>query len=435
MRSLKTAKWFILGALMGNIMEFFDFIVYAYLSKYITVKFFPHEDPFFSKLLMFSVFASGYLTRPFGAMIFGYIGDKFGRKVALIQSIVIITVATSCIGLLPTYSDINIIAPILLVICRLVQGFAVSGEQGGVAVYLSESLIGSNKNGLIGSLVLGSSYFGVLLGSLACLIVSSLLSEQMMQDFGWRLPFIFSIVLGLLSLAFRLKGNESAEFIAAKRSKTLSTAPVKEAFQKQWKNLVLMIMLVMSLAVPVYMYTIYLPNYINDILGINFKEGLAMSTISLLFLSILVPIIGIFCDEIGNNKVLLIGLFASLIFGYPVFVMLSQGSLLYLCFGQICLGSIVALIAAPMFAVLLKVFPVHIRYTSVSFVFNTSMAIFGSTAPIVAVILMKSIQSKACPGLYVSLSGAVGLIVLLAAEYSWFFKKNFDTGRLKNASI
>lgn len=434
MRVFNKRKWFIVGALTGNIMEFFDFIVYAYLSKYITVNFFPHEDPFISKLLMFSVFASGYLTRPFGAMIFGYIGDRFGRKVALIQSIVIITLATSCIGVLPTYYNIKIIAPLLLVLCRLIQGFAVSGEQSGVAVYLSESFT-EKKNGFIGSLVLGSSYFGVLLGSLVCLIVSSCLSDKMMYDFGWRLPFLFSIVLGILSLVFRLKGGESAEFMAAKDSNILTIAPVKEAFTKEWRNIFFMTLLVMSLAVPVYMYTIYLPNYINEVLGVAFKEGLIISALSLLLLSALVPIIGFFCDNIGNKKVLSIGLLSATLFGYPIFVLLSCGSLFSLYMGQICLGGIVALIAAPMFAVLLKVFPVHIRYTSVSFVFNTSMSIFGSTTPIVCVILMKVLSNKSCPGLYVSLSGAVGLIVLYVVYYKSILSKIFNAGKLKHAAF
>ena len=425
--NFKSSKWFIMGALMGNIMEFFDFIVYAYLSKYITLNFFPYKDPFFSKLLVFSVFASGYLTRPFGAMIFGYIGDKFGRKIALIQSIIFITIATACIGILPTYPSIGISAPILLVICRLVQGFAVSGEQGGVAVYLSESLNGS-KNGLIGALVLGSSYLGVLLGASTCLVVSSCLSEKVMYDVGWRIPFLSSILLGVFSLVFRLKGNESREFIEAKHSKMLSFTPVKEAFTTQWKNIFLMIMLVMSLAVPVYMYTIYLPNYINDVLGVSFTQSLIISTVSLLFLSILVPVIGTFCDKVGNKKVLFIVLCSSLIFGCPTFILLSKGNLLFLCLGHICLGSIVSFIAAPMFAVLLEIFAVHIRYTSVSFVFNTSMAVFGSTTPIISVLLIKHLSNKSSPGLYISLSGAVGLVVLYRMFVNRLFSKNFNIG-------
>ncbi|MGI9215064.1 MAG: MFS transporter, partial [Gammaproteobacteria bacterium] len=385
-------------------------------SKYIAINFFPHENQFISKLLMFSVFAGGYLTRPSGAMIFGYIGDKFGRKIALVQSILIITIATACIGLLPTYSKVKLLSPILLIILRLIQGFAVSGEQSGVAVYLSESM-NSNKNGFIGSLVLGSSYFGVLLGSLVCFVISSFFSEQEMNHFGWRIPFLLSIVFGVLSLVLRIKGAESLEFKAAQISNKLSVNPISDTFKQQWLDIILMILLVMSLAVPIYMYTIYLPNYMSEIIGFSFQNSLLLSTLSLCFISILVPTIGRFSDYFGNEKILLIGLTNSLILGYPIFLLLSSRIIYFIVLGQFCLGTITSLIAAPMLGVLIKVFPIHLRYTGVSFVFNTSMAIFGSTVPIVCISLIEIFKNNACPGVYISLSGAIGIIILYIIHY------------------
>jgi len=416
MGNFKTKRWFIIGALMGNIMEFFDFIIYAYLSKYIAINFFPHNNQFISKLLMFSVFASGYLTRPIGAMIFGYVGDKCGRKIALVQSILIITIATACIGLLPTYSSIKLLAPVLLIICRLIQGFAVSGEQSGVAVYLSENL-GTNKNGFIGSLVLASSYFGVLLGSLVCFIVSSCLPEQSMHDFGWRIPFLLSIILGTLSLLLRINGEESLEFKIAKNSNKLSERPVYDTFSKQWKDALLMILLVMSLAVPIYMYTIYLPNYLTDTIGVCLKKSLLLSSISLCFISGLVPVVGKLSDHVGHEKILLTGLIACLIIGCPVFALLSCGQPVFIILGQFCFGVVVSFIAAPMFGVLLKVFPVHRRYTGVSFVFNTSMAVFGSTVPIISIALIEFSGNKLSPGIYLSLSSMIGIVILYITYY------------------
>jgi MHS family proline/betaine transporter-like MFS transporter len=429
MDSLKTKKWFIIGALVGNIMEFFDFIIYAYLSKYIAINFFPHNNQFISKLLMFSVFSSGYLARPIGAVIFGYIGDKFGRKIALVQSIIIITLATTCIGLLPTYNSINLLAPVLLVVCRLVQGFAVSGEQSGVAVYLSENF-GVHKNGFIGSLVLSSSYFGVLLGSLVCFVVSFCLSEQSMNSFGWRIPFLLSMILGVLSLVLRINGKESLEFKVAKNHNKLSEHPVYDTFSKQWKDVTLMILLVMSLSVPIYMYTIYLPNYLVDVVGIDFKKSLFLSTISLCFISGLVPVIGKISDQVGNEKTLLMGLIVGLLIGCPIFSLLSSGQSLCIILGQFFFGVMVSFIAAPMLGVLLKVFPVHRRYTGVSFVFNTSMAIFGSTVPIVCISLIEFSGNKVFPGVYLSLSSMVGIVILYTTYY-----KNYKLQHLKSKSL
>lgn len=406
-------------------MEFFDFIIYVYLSNYITKNFFPVGDRFIATTLMFSVFASGYLTRPFGAMFFGYIGDRFGRKIALIQSIILITTATACIGLLPTYETLGILAPILLVACRLLQGFAVSGEQSGAAVYLAETL-NPNRIGFIGSMVLGSSYFGVLLGSLTCLLVSSYFSDQAMADFGWRLPFLLSIIFGTVSLYFRTKSAESIEFTETKLKKLLSYTPVKDTFRKHWLDLVLMILLVMGLAVPIYMYTVYVPNYISEILGFGPQKSLIFSTGGLLFLSCFVPTVGHMADKIGNEKLLLFGLSLSIFFGYPVFSLLSSGSVACVILGQFCMGVIASTIAAPIFGVLVKIFPIHLRYTGVSFVFNTSMAIFGSTVPIVSITWIEFFKNNAIPGIYLSLSGIIGIAALytITEQFTLIGKNN-----------
>jgi MFS family permease len=421
MNSLYGSRGLIVGALVGNIMEFFDFIIYVYLSTYITKKFFPLEDQFVANILMFSVFASGYLTRPFGAMLFGYIGDKFGRKKALIQSIVLITVSTAGIGLLPVYSEIGVLSPLLLVLCRLTQGFAVSGEQSGAAVYLSETL-SPYKKGFIGSLVLGSSYFGVLLGSLTCLVVSSYLSAEQMNDYGWRIPFLLSFILGSLSLFYRTRSEESAEFIKIKSENKLSSTPVKDTFKLYRYDMLLMILLVMGLAVPIYMYTVYIPNYISTVIGFEAQKSLIFSTLGLFFISIMVPAMGSWADKFGNERMLYTGLTLSFLFGYPIFLMLSSGIDWYIILGQICLGLTASLIAAPIFAVLLKMFPTHLRYTAISLVFNTSMAIFGSTVPIISMTLIKFFGNKAVPGIYLSLSGIIGMTAL----YFYFYKSQFS---------
>lgn len=416
--TLNSYKKLIAGVIVGNLMEFFDFIVYVYLSTYISKNFFPNEDIFTSKILTFSVFASGYLTRPLGAVFFGYIGDRFGRKIALIQSIVLITTATACIGLLPVYSSIGIIAPLLLVTCRLIQGFAISGEQGGAAVYLSES-VGQNKNGFIGAIILGSTYFGVLLGSLTCLVVSSFLSVAEMSDYGWRIPFLLSIILGIASFILRVSAMESVQFKKVQDRQLLSAAPVKETFAKHWSDILIMILLVMALAVPIYMYTVYLPNYIAEFSEFGLRKSLIFSTIALFFVSFLVPVMGSWSDKIGHEKVLGLGIMLSATLGYPIFVLFSFGTEIAVGLGLFFMGTIVSLIAAPMFSVLISMFPVQLRYTGVSFVFNTSMAIFGSTTPLVSITLIHLMDDKAFPGMYLSLSALIGFFALCYYYYHY----------------
>ncbi len=398
-----------LSAVVGNIMEFYDFIIYAYLAKYISTNFFNTKDEITTLLITFSVFASGYLTRPIGSILFGYIGDTIGRKKALIISISIITAATFCIGLLPSYSQIGIAAPLLLVVLRLTQGLAVSGEEGGAAVYLSEAN-NFNGAGILGSLILGSAYFGVLIGACVCLGVTTYLTDTQMYDFGWRLPFIFSLILGAIAIKYRLQGIETLH-LHEKKPHTKLSAILQETFVDNIRQIITLTLLVSSLAIPIYLYTVFLPNYIMKVLAISVQESLRYSVLSLLALCFFVPASGWLSEKVSYEKMFRYGCIASVILGYPIFIVMTSGNIVLLIISQCLMGGIISFIAAPLFALLISRFPTNIRYTGVSFVFNTAMALFGSTAPIVAFSIMQ-FGDIASPGIYWSLAAIIGLLTI-----------------------
>ena len=429
MTKFNVNKLHVTGALIGNVMEFFDFIIYVYLSTYITQNFFPHENPFVAKILMFSVFASGYLTRPLGALVFGNIGDKFGRKIALIYSIVLITLATAGIGLLPTYSTLGILAPLLLVFCRLLQGFAVSGEQAGAAVYLAEST-SKNKKGFISSLVLASTCVGSLLGASLCLALATYLTQAQMQAFGWRIPFLLSIILGVVSFVIRLQGIESHEFKKMQLEKRLSKAPVKDVFKQHSLSLFLMVFVVTTLSVPIYMYTTYIPSYLLDSLEIGFHKGLIFSTLALFFISLLLPFVGKMADKLGTEKTLKIGMTLCALLGYPIFALIAHKSYFSIASGMMVMGILVALTGAPMYAVVMNVFPTQLRYTASAFVFNMSMSIFGGTVPIVSITLIEVFKDEACPGIYVALVGLAGILA-----FCFHQSKNLLLGHISQTPV
>jgi MFS transporter, MHS family, proline/betaine transporter len=397
----------IFATLVGNTMEFYDFIVYAFMSKYISVLFFPNKDNITALIATFIVFASGYLTRPIGALFFGHIGDRYGRKISLYYSIAAITVATLLIGFLPTYSSVGILAPILLMLCRLVQGFSVSGEEGGAAVYLTE-MVGNNKASYAGSLILGSVYFGVLLGSIVCLIVNLLFNDDQIYAFAWRIPFILSIILGIISLQLRKQMAESPSF----HKRAAVKNPVLRLFSKSYMLLIVDIFLVVALAVPIYLFNIFIPSYLGSILKIHAVKAQAISVCCLISLSIGVPMLGLLADKIGKYKVFVAGCIYNIAIGYLSFYLISLGSTIWMLLGLTLIGLGLLLIAGPIFAILMYSYDPEVRFTAVSFVFNTSMSVFGSLTPIVAFYMIAGSNSNAIPGLLIIGSGVVGLLSL-----------------------
>lgn len=405
----KPLNRFVVGSLVGNVIEFYDFIIYAYFAKILAKLFFPIEDDFLSLLITFGVFASGYLVRPLGGIWFGKIGDTLGRKKALVTSILTITISTALIGLLPTYDSIGFFAPILLILCRLFQGFAISGEEGGAAIYLSE-VLGEQHRGTIGALILSSAYFGIFLGLLAYLLLNTFISHESILAGWWRLPFLLSIPFGIISLIIRVKSIETKEFLVAKEYLSKMHAPFKEITCHHKTNMLVSILLTTGLAIPIYIFTIYLPTFqplTSEIARITISMG------ELLLIAFLVPIIGDLSDKYGHEKLLLYSLLLLIFLGYPCFIVLSSNNIFHLLTGELFLALVISMIAAPLFAILISVFPISVRYTGVSVSFNLSMSIFGSTAPMVCIILCEITQHKAAPGFYLTLAGLMSLTAIL----------------------
>lgn len=399
-------KKLIASVLVGNTMEFYDFIVFAFMSKQISALFFPNVDILVSYISTFAVFASGYLMRPIGGLFFGYIGDKYGRKVSLSYSVLIITVSTFFIGLLPTYQYVGILAPVLLTLCRLLQGFSVSGEQGGAAVYLSE-MVGSNKLAYSGSMVLGSAYFGVLLGSATCLILNLTFTSEQISAFAWRLPFFLSVLLGIPSLIMRRNLVETR----ITRPKGVFTNPIVELFKTAPTNVVLDIIMVASLSIPIYMFTVFMPSYLTISLNIPATIAQLISVVSLLFLSVGVPLLGRISDKHGISKMYCIGCLYNIAFSYPIFLLIATANYFLVALGVFLLGFGLLFLAGTMFAILILKYRSNVRYTAVSFIFNTSMSIFGSLTPVAAFYLISRSKSLLSPWVLLLLSGILGITI------------------------
>ena len=268
-------KKYILGCTAGNILQLYDFIIYGYFAHIISVLFFPLKNEFISLLLTLAVFSSGSLVRPFSSLILGHLGDKYGRRVSLIISIGLMTVATALMGLIPTYSTIGILAPILLLICRILQSLAMSSEEVGAAIFLMENAP-YNQRAYACSLILGSVFIGLLAGSLISIVITYWLTTADLYQWGWRLPFIFSAFFGFIALTIRIKQPESAEFATYKNNSNCQTYSTLKYIQVYSKSIIKIALISSLMGTSVYMLAVYIPSFLNS------KTSLKLSSVMML---------------------------------------------------------------------------------------------------------------------------------------------------------
>jgi len=376
-------------ALLGNAVEFYDFIIYAFLATTMAKVFFPEQSPLLGLLAVYGVHFGGYLMRPLGSLLVGHIGDKRGRKEGLSFSILYTGVCTALIGLLPGYSQAGIWATILLVLLRLFQGLFVSGEQGGAVVYLTE-IFGNNKKGLIGGLVLSSVFSGILLGSFVVYLISSQLTESDMLRWGWRVPFILALPLSLFCWQGRRRAPESKEFIRCRASRPREVRrPAAELFAEHRKSLVGMISIIGIYSVMTSLYMVFLPNYLKSLNHLPADEITRSTTLGILAMSAMLPIFGYIADRVSPKILLSVGILLAVLL-YPIGLHYITSDVLYLA-GHLYFVVVILLVSAPIFVLTTEFFPTAVKYSGTSFVFNTSIAIFSGLTPMVCnSILMTS---------------------------------------------
>ena len=284
------------GILIGNTMQFYDFTIYVFLATQIGKEFFNFQDKFLSYVVVFLVFASGYLTRPLGSLIFGWIGDQKGRSRALLLAIYFSMLATFLIGFIPGYSVLGIAAPLILVGLRLIQGLSVSGEEGGAVVLLFEGH-SFKKTGVIGSLVLSSVLLGVVLGMIVCLISTTLVSAQVIGNWAWRIPFFLSLPLGILGVWLRRYFSDEQLFQIAKQNGLVAKNPVSLLFKEYLSSLLFSILIVSTYSIITSTLIVHFPYLLSEKIGLSQENALLMLIGSIIFIICLTPIFGKASDK------------------------------------------------------------------------------------------------------------------------------------------
>lgn len=400
----------ILSCMIGNALEWYDFALYGYFATTIGQLFFPKFSPIASLMATFGVFAAGFIMRPLGGIIFGHIGDKIGRKSALLWSIYLMAIPTTLIGLLPTYEQIGWLAPLLLTFIRLAQGLSMGGEFTGSMVFVVENAQQGNR-GLYGSWVVFSLLVGILVGSAVATSICYFLSENQLMDWGWRIPFLLSIVGGFIGSVMRQTIHEPEEFTNAKKHHKEHASPLVELFRHHSKTIIYVITIELVLAIGFYLIVTFINSFLTAFLKMDMLASLTMTAFSMVAMGIAILISGWISDKIGRKPVLISSALAFTLFSYPLFTYL-EGGYAQAFFAQISLSFIMGVFFAPIPATLVELFPLTVRYSGLSISHSISMAIFGGTAPFVATGLIHLTNNNASPALYLALGSLISAIAL-----------------------
>lgn len=402
----------LMAGAIGNVLEWYDFALYGYFAPVFAAMFFPSEQPSASLLSAFGVFAIGFLARPLGALLFGYIGDTLGRREALAWSVILMAIPTVVVGLLPTYAMIGIAAPVALTCCRFLQGLSVGGEFTGSVTFLVEHAAFSER-GYIGSWAGFSAQVGALLGSAVGALVASNLTDEALHQWGWRIPFVLGSLIAFVGWYLRTRIPESPAFEQVRRAGALSAAPIREVFTHQRVAVAKVIGLVWLHGVGFYLLYVYLTTYLSTVTAVPLGTVLTMNTACMLLLAVLIPLMGHLSDRVGHTSLLLIGAAGLAITAYPSFVCLTSGDLSLVWFAYVWLTVLMSCYLGPFFAVVVTLFPTAQRYTGLSAGYNIAAALFGGTAPLVATLLIEWSRNILSPSLYLSLCALISLSIIL----------------------
>ena len=406
----------LLACIIGNIIEWYEFIVFGYFASILGQVFFEPSSPLMSMFKVFGIFALGVFVRPLGGLFLGHIGDKFGRKNALVVSLLLMSVPTFLIGCLPTYQSIGIFASIALFLVRILQGLAMGGEYAGAMVYLVEKSQPS-KRGWYGSIAALSLVTGMALGAFVSGLLQALLTQDQIYSWGWRIPFFLSFMGLLWGFYLRTTLDETIFFNSLQEDKAVSKFPLKDLFLNFREQLALTVFSQYFLAVGMYTMTVFYANYaLNTFKNLNTLSQFLINTPGVIFIGLSALLSGRLSDVYGPKKTLLFASLIAIAVNYFTIPLVNTGTLNTFLGAHLLMSIATGIFLGPIPAFLAKSFPVNTRYTSVALSNNLSMGIFGGTAPMVITYLMTVFPDQPVANYYLMIGAVISLISLLCIK-------------------
>jgi MFS family permease len=398
------------AAVVGNVLEWYDFSAYGYLATVIAKRFFPSGDDTTALLATFAAFGVGFVVRPLGGVVIGRLGDTKGRKTALVLTIFLMAIGTVGIGLLPDYHTVGVLAPALLVVCRLMQGFAAGGEWGGATAFIVE-WAPEGRRGFFGSFQQASVAGGLLLGSGVAALCSTLLSPDQLEGWGWRIPFLLGGLLVPVGVYMRRNIEETPAYREAAARQ--GPRPVAEA-SGNWGLAAQAFGFTVLWTVSYYVMLNYMPTFTQRYAGLGRTEALWSNTVGLAVLVLAIPVMGRLSDRVGRKPLLLACCVGFLLLSYPLFAAMVAGAGLgTVILIQIVFALLISAFSGPGPAAIAEIFPTSSRSTWMSTGYSLAVAIFGGFAPYIATWLIANTGSPVSPTYYLIAAAGVSTAVIL----------------------
>ncbi|MEJ5111797.1 MULTISPECIES: MFS transporter [Erwinia] len=402
-------KKMLIAGSVGNFIEWYEFAVYGFLATVIAGNFFhlEGESDLTSLILTYAAFALAFFCRPIGAMIFGRIGDRIGRKPTLIAVLLLMTLATFLIGLMPTYATVGVAAPLLLTLLRMLQGLFAGGEFGG-AVALMTEFAPAGKRGRYGAWQSFTVALGLLAGAGLVALLSALLTPEQLKGWGWRIPFLLALPMGLVALWLRSQLEEPPTFAKAQK---LEPAPLSSVV----KAIVLGIGRMMGWSAAGYTFLVVMPSWLQTALHASFQQALLATVLGNVGFALTILPAGRLSDRYGRRSIMLLAMLVVVLFSYPLLALLQQPDAALWLKGLAVLiaGAVVGMIAGPGPAMLAEMFPTRIRYTGLGLAYSLSNAVFSGCAGLIITGLIKQTGNIYIPAWYVMITGAISALALL----------------------
>jgi MHS family proline/betaine transporter-like MFS transporter len=400
------------AAVIGTVVEYYDFGIYGYMATFVAMLFFVSEDPTAALLGTFAAFAVAFFMRVPGGILFGHIGDRYGRKRALSWTILLMVLATAAIGVLPNYYTLGVWATVLLVLCRCVQGFAAGGELSGANAFVTESAP-ARWRATQTSLVNSGTYFGSLFASLVALTFTTVFTEQQMLDWAWRLPFLLSLPIGVIGLYIRSHLDDTPQFKQLEDKGETERMPIRTLLVTNWRSVLKIIGLGAVITGGYYIVSVYAATYLQTTAGHSAQLAFASTSVAMVVGAATLPLSGYLADTIGRKKVILIGSVGATLLGFPMFMMMSAGPAWAAIVGQTVLFVCVSVVNGASFVTYAEMLSASTRYSGIALGNNVTNTLLGGTAPFVATWLISATGQPLAPAGYFVLTALVTLVTVL----------------------
>ncbi|MDO5671400.1 MAG: MFS transporter [Actinomycetaceae bacterium] len=407
------------ASFLGNFIEWFDYASYSYLAVIIAKVFFGSDDPTLDLLSTFAVFALSFILRPIGAVVWGNLGDKKGRRWALSMSILLMSGATFLIGCLPPAASIGMLAPLGLLVLRMVQGFSASGEYAGAATFIAE-YAPIEKRGMLVSLVPASTATGLLLGSLSVTGMHAVLSSEQIETWGWRIPFLLAGPLGLITRYIRVHLEDSPVYVEmlaeTTRPNEIVKQPIREIFTHYRRPLLISFGVASLNAVGFYVVLTYLPTYMIEVVKMPKDESYLATTITLVVYVFAIFAAGHISDIFGRKKMLIAACIGFIVLSLPAFILLGTSGFWMIVLIETVLCIVLTINDGTLATYLTETFPTNVRYSGFALSFNLANAIFGGTAPFICTWLIKVTDSSLAPAGYLIVVSSAALVAMIMSH-------------------